>query len=542
MQKIFYIIIIVSLFSSCNRGIDSIFHSVESLMDERPDSAFALLNSIDVTLLGNEQSKAKYALLYSQALDKNYIDITSDSIIRTAVDFYGAKKDCNEKMLSYYYLSRIYGNDKRCLQSLYYVLEAKRIAEKLNNYYYLGLIELSIADIYNDCPNAEEELNSANNAIAAFEKTDKVSHLNWAYFYKARALYNANFHLESKVLLDSLIIIAKKHNDIALEELCNNSLYMHQVYDIGYKNKKYNQEFRQGSINSRESLMALITYYLSIENKDSINKYVNIAESVLDKQHDKLFIEHIKAKILFLDGNASQAYNLLEKTLFRLDSTYRSFQSAKLISIQSDFYKDIAVQEKKEYQREQYVMGIIIIATLLCLMLLIIIFVERIRRNRAEVDRNMEIIGNLKNQLGDNRLKLNNSDIITLFQQQFSTLDELCRTYFSLTIKDDEKTKIHDKVNSIIDNFKSDANLNSIADSIDKNHNNVICRLTECMPNLPSRERQLLLYSISGLSNKTISVLLNISEANIYNIKSRLKKRIEKLEPNLRDEILQIFI
>ena len=50
--------------------------------------AFRVLEGIDKSELTSKELEAKYALLLSQALDKNYIDLQSDSIIAPAVRYY----------------------------------------------------------------------------------------------------------------------------------------------------------------------------------------------------------------------------------------------------------------------------------------------------------------------------------------------------------------------------------------------------------------------------------------------------------------------
>ena len=52
--------------------------------------------------------KAKYALLLTQAEDKNYILHTSDSLINIAVCYYDSIQDTDLSAKSHYYLGRVY--------------------------------------------------------------------------------------------------------------------------------------------------------------------------------------------------------------------------------------------------------------------------------------------------------------------------------------------------------------------------------------------------------------------------------------------------
>ncbi len=63
---------------SCSGNITSVRHetfdAAKRLMQARPDSALGLLCDADTTGF-TRADRAKYALLLSQALDKNYIDL-----------------------------------------------------------------------------------------------------------------------------------------------------------------------------------------------------------------------------------------------------------------------------------------------------------------------------------------------------------------------------------------------------------------------------------------------------------------------------------
>ena len=65
----------------------------ESCMSDRPDSALAILEAMDSTHFNSRRQNARYALLKSMALDKNYIDRTDDSLVNVAVNYY--RHRCN---------------------------------------------------------------------------------------------------------------------------------------------------------------------------------------------------------------------------------------------------------------------------------------------------------------------------------------------------------------------------------------------------------------------------------------------------------------
>lgn len=82
----------------------------EALMEEHPDSALSILETVDKSRLGSEAERARYALLMSMALDKNYIDTTTFDVLRPAIDYYLENGNPDEKLRTYYYQGCIFRN------------------------------------------------------------------------------------------------------------------------------------------------------------------------------------------------------------------------------------------------------------------------------------------------------------------------------------------------------------------------------------------------------------------------------------------------
>lgn len=64
----------------------------DSLMQKSPDSALHFLEKIYPEKLKSLEDQAYYALLVTQAQDKNYIFQENDSLIRVAVQYYDSIK------------------------------------------------------------------------------------------------------------------------------------------------------------------------------------------------------------------------------------------------------------------------------------------------------------------------------------------------------------------------------------------------------------------------------------------------------------------
>ena len=109
-------------------AVDDRLNLADELMEERPDSALFILNGIDGSELRGSRMKARYALLKSMALDKNYIDTTTFDVLQPAIDYYFKHGNADEKLRTYYYQGVIYkntGEDDLAMQSCLMGLDNK---------------------------------------------------------------------------------------------------------------------------------------------------------------------------------------------------------------------------------------------------------------------------------------------------------------------------------------------------------------------------------------------------------------------------------
>ena len=91
---------------SYNREHISRLDEAEALLQNKPDSALTILKQLRQE--GSQAEQARYALLYSEALDKNHIKVTDDSLIRQAWSHYKHySKDLRHQCKTLYYWGRI---------------------------------------------------------------------------------------------------------------------------------------------------------------------------------------------------------------------------------------------------------------------------------------------------------------------------------------------------------------------------------------------------------------------------------------------------
>lgn len=107
-----FLYIIIIILSSCSRH-SSAWQEIsraDELIETRPDSSLTILSNVKYDELVNDDERAKYALIMSMALDKNYIDTTTFDVLQPAIDYYADHGTANDKLRTFYYQGRIYQN------------------------------------------------------------------------------------------------------------------------------------------------------------------------------------------------------------------------------------------------------------------------------------------------------------------------------------------------------------------------------------------------------------------------------------------------
>lgn len=96
---VLFSIALLTIIPACTDDDYRQLEEVEGIIETEPQKAFSDLQSIDMESLHTAKSKAKYALLMSMALDKNYVDKTDFEIIQPAVDYYLRKGSATDRLI-----------------------------------------------------------------------------------------------------------------------------------------------------------------------------------------------------------------------------------------------------------------------------------------------------------------------------------------------------------------------------------------------------------------------------------------------------------
>ena len=191
-RKVFLLFFFIFLiFSGCRRNNIRIeLNDIESYIMEHPDSALSHLDTMNRDLLITKRDRAHHALLHAMALDKNFIDVSNDSIAKVAVDYYSKKGEKKKLVRALYYLGVAYYYQEEYTKAILEFTKAEKIAETVDSVY-LGMIKMAQADIYSYSYNYVEELDCLHNSFEIFKFS------NFAIFSSGLKF----FHMTAKIRL-----------------------------------------------------------------------------------------------------------------------------------------------------------------------------------------------------------------------------------------------------------------------------------------------------------------------------------------------------
>ena len=150
--------------------------SVESIMEERPDSALAVLQSIEIGDLSSKEEKGKRALLLSIALDKNEIRQTDFEILDPAIDYYKENGSSTEQMLTLFYQGQIHRINSQYAQALTCFCDAIKISDAPSNIHTIARVYDAQGDVYKSLAKWNETIKSKLFAADCFSKLDNTDY------------------------------------------------------------------------------------------------------------------------------------------------------------------------------------------------------------------------------------------------------------------------------------------------------------------------------------------------------------------------------
>lgn len=494
--------------------------TAERMMEHSPDSALIVLRSIQPFQLLSPSSKALYALLMSQALDKNNILIESDSLISIATSYYDTKQ-ADRAGSAWFYDSRCARNRDDAETRAISLLKAQEYAETTSNHKLIALIYSDKADMYQSQSEMDSCIKYNKKGLLAFQQAhdeynSSLSAFSIGYAYMSESITDS---AEKYLLLAE--DLAFKQNDTVLISIIYKAMGNLAIHQNNYKKAIYyyhlapitkidkydnNKWYLLGQIFNKSNQLDSAKFYMQkIKSYDEFpDDYYKIWKAIYKKE-----------------GNYEKSLYFSEKIMSLRDSLNRHSLKKSFAGMEKKYHFEHLTVQNKNLIIQNNQRGILVLIALLAISIGVILFMSWNFKNKKK-----QLL--IQEELNEKKKKL-----IETVTENNELLQRQTRMHFILL-----QNVEHYKKQSIKGNFSSKADLKStnppvtqmqeeIIIHVDAVHNNISRRLVDKFPELSSREVLICCMLIANFDTGMIATILDVKLESINIYRSRLRKKMQ---------------
>ena len=575
-NTVIIILFAMSLLSSCTirQDYNQQLLKADSLMQLRPDSALNILKSISPKKLSTRADNAYYALLLTQAQDKNFVVQKDDSLIQIAVHYYDSIGDTKMQAKAHYYWGCVYRDMNQQAEAIREFLIAAPLTEKVKEKRQLGLIYNNIGYIYNiqDFNQKADSIYQLVEIIAIELKdttlwAEALSRQGSIAFMKG----NDYFGTAEQKLLDAFTVVDRIENKAIKADVSATLSRLYSKMDQGKKAlfyAKLNLSLRKDTTRAYQAFLILGDAYYRVGLYDSATFYLN--KSLVSKDYGRRSDAYMRlADIAMIQGNAVLSMKLERYSSAYKDSLYQSRGNVvtdKIVEAETD--AQITLHQLYYKGRLNIYLCVFIPITIIVIMIVFFLYrknkqyrgkndllqknnqqLEKVNQDLSQhyaclqeeiTQRDLEI-ENLRKELASCRIDEEQREKIRV------ELDEMVLRRKALVKEAFLHSPLYAKMQAIIkDHLDKDASDKEISDqewqelivSMDSQWNNAISRF-HVKYQLSKEELYLVCLSLTDFPFAHLAYLMHSSRRTLYRKKNALCERIGVEQNSEFKEILR---
>ncbi len=519
-----FIIILSITFSACNHFNPNL-KKAESIMEEYPDSALKILRGIKSPRNLSEKDYAFYALLFTQAADKNDLDLTKDSLSDYAVRYFGQGKDSVHAYKAFFYAGRVNEEMKNANQAISYYLKAKDFARNSKDYKYLYLINYYLGNLYTMQNLYKNGINSDKEAYQYALKLKNSA-------YQCLSLSKIGFgylglEKEDSALVYQLRALKKAEKD--------DKKYIYHIYNqicVTYNamgKYKLALQYNNKALGIKANENNLFAYYSS---KGDIYKNMHQYDSAIFYINKSIQSDYIYTKaagcsrlaaIYEALGSKDKALYYIKKFNLYRDTIDTQTQSKAIIETQEIYKHDklkeenlLLKQNEAEKNRSFYRLSLFTSFILLLGGYIYFLNYRKNQKQKEEIRKDKELLQEITiNKIQrEKELIQNEAELKTKFYNQLNSI--IIPGLISSSKDINEGKSSHIKL--------TEQDWNKIIENTDAVFNNFTKRLKETFPKMNEMDIRLCCLIKVQLSQSEMADILNIEKVSIKRRKLRIRK------------------
>lgn len=570
IRTIAVVAIIVFVSSCASKEAKRIMDTADAVMWTRPDSALAVLESIDTLSLKTRAQRARYSLLYTMALARNHRDIPDLRIIQPAASYYERHGSNDDRMKMYFYLGTAQYDTGDPESAIASYLRAKEYSFHSDNLVFKGIISSSISDVYlwnnNNsesilyCKEACDYFAQAKDSFRLWNTTgllaNRYSNIrDWA---KADSLYSIFF---SQPIRDTSIY-ARQLLNLAWNNIFKPGSDPHESIDLFRK--------ATGEFGGTPSLNDYCVYAYASEiigDYDTANDLIRQLENV---DSSSTILKIWKYRISKHRADYKTALTYLEQSLNDQNSEVLETVGQSVALAQSDYYENKSLLLDKDRRLQRQVKWMIFLIAVMMVASGLGIYSKRKKIWQRQVEEmsfiNDEVSQRLNEALLSEKEHLRSIDSLAsaneLAEKNIQTLSEklssaaekeqvlmglrakyvqankrryaqlnvLCRQYLeSPNASRNGMDKIYAEVKKILA-ILDEPNQKELESMLDDNLDGIMTKLRVAIPDTTEKDFRFISFLVLGFDTKTISRMMDYNVNTVYTKRYFIKGKISKLD------------
>lgn len=540
--RILYLLILL-IFVSCseNKEARELFAKVESVMEEHPDSALAMLDSahINRTRLSND-IEGKYALLYTMAQDKNGLDVDDDSLIRIAYNYYKDKTEDSLYAKGQYYMGKYLSfNDSTYAAEMCFnhaIDKGKALKDYKTAYMACNRLSRSLAlsDIKHSISIAKEGLRLQEK----YDSDDTINHVYMLVNIGNKYLYSSSDKGNALPYLLQAKMQAGGSKDTTLLSFVMQNLSTAHMSLCNTDSALYYAELAS-NLSNDESIQLL--HAITLYNADSIQRSKQILNMIIEKSSSP---NVLYSCYWYLNKISSKA-NDIKASTENFDSAHVKMNRMyeKAMQLRNDYYVSTLQKEKENtaLAEKSKMKGIYIIIAisvgLLAIFLISLLYIfskkeskrkiqleeqrhKLLLQHQEEENRRERELEELKHKLDMEAAEKRHQDEIAIREQQLDIMRDSLLSKLAF-MKKIAKTKDDNKAINLTDEDWKE--IETFLNGVD---NLFVERIKKEYPNLKEKDLQFCMLLRLKCSTQDLMNIYCINEQSVKQKKYKFKAKL----------------
>lgn len=400
--SLLFFLILFSMLLSCtgNKAYDQQLSKADSIMDIADDSAQIAIKMLDALKPKwskfTKAQRMRYDLLYHKAMNKAYIDFTSDSTMLAVVDYYEHHGTANDKMLAYYILGCVYRDMHETPMALEYYNKATEQADTTAqdcDYATLCRVYSQMGVLFSKQYLPYQELFSFEKATHyAYKAHDTLNAIR--YYYNKTGAYTYLDNEDSAIIVNTRAAeLFRKHGydrdaDIAFG--CNYVYYLkrNNIDKAKKAFEAYNRVNFAGNQNYEDSYAFLLyekgLFFLQTNQLDSAYFKLNESLKFSKSFSNKAITTKTLAQYYLKSNNPILAAKYAMKSTEYNDSDLVRVRKTQLHQLQAmyDYSRNKRLAMVAEQKSEKRIMVIYVVILCSIILFCLSIFIYKLQMNK----------------------------------------------------------------------------------------------------------------------------------------------------------------